>query len=178
MPIDHGLSIPDSLAISSYEIAWLGFSQAEQPFSEECLEYISRIDIRKDLKMLESLLPFREVCLRNMRISTLLLQVGARMGLTLAQIGGILCRPDEDDQQPSILETLVSEAEKSKSALSMPAIKKRSLSEDQPNSSSLGIQKGNQTKSQAQLESNPLTPLHWDERFFSTLETLLVQKIK
>ena len=63
------------------------------------------------MEMLESLLPFREICLKNMRISTLLLQVGARMGLTLAQIGSILCRPDEDDQLPSELETLVAEAE-------------------------------------------------------------------
>jgi hypothetical protein len=73
VPIDHGLSIPDSLAISSYEVAWLGYSQAEQPFSEECLNYISKIDVRKDLAMLESVMPFREICLRNMRISTLLL---------------------------------------------------------------------------------------------------------
>jgi hypothetical protein len=63
------------------------------------------------MEMLESLLPFREICLKNMRISTLLLQVGARMGLTLTQIGSILCRPDEDDQLPSELETLVVEAE-------------------------------------------------------------------
>ena len=33
VPIDHGLSIPDSLAICSYEVAWLGYSQAELPFS-------------------------------------------------------------------------------------------------------------------------------------------------
>lgn len=26
VPIDHGLSIPDSLAIFSYELAWMGFS--------------------------------------------------------------------------------------------------------------------------------------------------------
>lgn len=25
VPIDHGLSIPDTLAVSTYEIAWLGF---------------------------------------------------------------------------------------------------------------------------------------------------------
>lgn len=27
VPIDHGLSIPDSLAIYSYEIAWMNFKQ-------------------------------------------------------------------------------------------------------------------------------------------------------
>jgi hypothetical protein len=29
IPIDHGLSFPDSLAVSSYEVAWLSFKQAE-----------------------------------------------------------------------------------------------------------------------------------------------------
>ena len=29
VPIDHGLSIPDTLAVSSYELAWLSFDQAE-----------------------------------------------------------------------------------------------------------------------------------------------------
>ncbi len=28
VPIDHGLSIPDTLTVSQYEIAWLGFEQA------------------------------------------------------------------------------------------------------------------------------------------------------
>jgi len=39
-----------------------------------------------------------------MKISSLLLQTGAARGLTLAKIGKILCRPDEDDSEPSILE--------------------------------------------------------------------------
>jgi hypothetical protein len=29
IPIDHGLSIPDTLAVNSYELAWLSFQQAE-----------------------------------------------------------------------------------------------------------------------------------------------------
>lgn len=33
VPIDHGLSIPDILEVSDSEIAWLGFDQAEEPFS-------------------------------------------------------------------------------------------------------------------------------------------------
>ena len=33
VPIDHGLCLPDTLEINSYEIAWLGYDQAEQPFS-------------------------------------------------------------------------------------------------------------------------------------------------
>ena len=33
VPIDHGLTIPDSLSIQSFDLAWLDFPQAEKPFS-------------------------------------------------------------------------------------------------------------------------------------------------
>jgi len=39
-----------------------------------------------------------------------LLQRGAKAGLTLEQIGSILCRPDDDDQVPSLLERIVDKA--------------------------------------------------------------------
>ena len=45
-----------------------------------------------------------------MRISSTLLKKGAEAGLTLSQIGQILCRPDEDDEQPSLLEQIVRKA--------------------------------------------------------------------
>ena len=60
--------------------------------------------------MLEDTFKFRPQCLRNMRITTTLLKKGAEAGLTLAQIGQILCRPDEDDEQPSLLEKMVKRA--------------------------------------------------------------------
>jgi hypothetical protein len=61
--------------------------------------------------MLESNFKIRPECLRNIKISTLLLKRGAARGLTLAQIGKILCRPDEDDSEPSLLEKIVKKAE-------------------------------------------------------------------
>ena len=45
-----------------------------------------------------------------MRISSTLLKIGALSGLTLAQIGQILCRPDDNDESPSRLEELVEKA--------------------------------------------------------------------
>ena len=48
------------------------------------------------------------------------------MGLTLAEIGSILCLPDEDDELPSILETLVKEAEVSSSQFDLPLMRPRS----------------------------------------------------
>lgn len=45
-----------------------------------------------------------------MRISCTLLKKGAEAGLNLSQIGQILCRPDEDDEEPSLLEQIVRKA--------------------------------------------------------------------
>lgn len=64
----------------------------------------------RDIKLLEETFKFRAICLRNMRISGTLLKRGAKAGLTLVQIGQILCRPDEDDTLPSILEQIVKKA--------------------------------------------------------------------
>ena len=77
MPIDHGLSIPDTLAVNSYEVAWLSFEQANQPFSQTTTDYINQINIIEDLRLLESKLTFRPICLRNMRISNTLLKLAA-----------------------------------------------------------------------------------------------------
>lgn len=110
IPIDHGLCIPDNLAVCSFDLAWLSWRQAEVPFSKRSLAFIESIDIMRDIKILEKSFKFRCICLRNMRISTTLLQHSARAGLTLVQIGQILCRPDEDESQPSLLERIVDKA--------------------------------------------------------------------
>lgn len=110
VPIDHGLSIPDTLQVSSWDLVWLSYSQADMPFSQRSLDYIRNIDVMADIEVLEKTFKFRPKCLRNMRISSTLLKKGAEAGLTLQQIGEILCRPDDDDEQPSILEQIVKRA--------------------------------------------------------------------
>lgn len=112
VPIDHGLTLPDSFAVSSYDLAWLSYSQAELPFSQRTLDYIKAINVDDDVKFVEANFQVRPVCLRNMKISALLLQQAAQRGLTLAQIGRILCRPDDDDTEPSLLEQLVQKSER------------------------------------------------------------------
>jgi hypothetical protein len=52
IPIDHGLSIPDTLNVFSYDLVWLSFDQAELPFSSASLQYIRNIDILNDIKTL------------------------------------------------------------------------------------------------------------------------------
>ena len=46
-----------------------------------------------------------------MKISSLLLKKAAALGLNLAQIGQILCRPDDDEEAPSLLEKIVDKAQ-------------------------------------------------------------------
>jgi len=45
VPIDHGLTIPDSLEICSYDLVWLSFDQADWPFSEKTLDYVKNLNI-------------------------------------------------------------------------------------------------------------------------------------
>jgi len=111
VPIDHGLTIPDSLEIQSFDLAWSSFDQAYEPFSEESLAYIKNLKVEKDIAMLEKNFNIRPECLRNMKISNILLKEGAMRGLTLAEICQILCRPDDDETIPSLLEKIVEKAQ-------------------------------------------------------------------
>jgi hypothetical protein len=77
-PIDHGLCIPDNLAVCSYDLCWLSWRQASKPFSEKILNEIDKIDVINDILMLEATFRFRPICLRNIRISTTLLLRGAK----------------------------------------------------------------------------------------------------
>ena len=110
IPIDHGMTIPDSLEVCSFDLVWLGWTHADKPFSHQSLDFIRDIDVMKDIKLLEDNFKFRPICLRNMRISNILLKKAAEAGLTLANIGQILCRPDDDFDQPSLLEKMVQKA--------------------------------------------------------------------
>jgi Phosphatidylinositol 3- and 4-kinase len=83
IPIDHGMSFPDSLAVCSFDLVWLGWAQAEENFSKKSLEYIEAIDIMKDMDLLERTFRFRPICLRNVRITTTLLKTAAKAGLNL-----------------------------------------------------------------------------------------------
>lgn len=104
VPIDHGMTLPSDLEVCSFDLVWLSFDQADQPFSKKTLEYIARLDVDADVAHLEKSFDIRPICLRNIKITGSLLKEAARQGLTLAQIGKILCRPDDDETQESPLE--------------------------------------------------------------------------
>lgn len=113
IPIDHSLSIPDNLEIYSYDICWMDWDQAQAPFSERTLNYIEKLNVVKDIKMLDNTFKFRKICLRNIRITGTLLKKGAKAGLTLHKICNMLCREEdyEDEPEPSLLEKIVTKAQ-------------------------------------------------------------------
>jgi len=99
IPIDHGLCFPDCFEIYAHELIWMDYSQAKQPFTEEEIQFIDRIDPVEDCKRLKERLGFREVCLRNFRIAETVLKKCAKEGFTPYQIGTIVYRrePPEED---------------------------------------------------------------------------------
>lgn len=107
IPIDHGFCLPETLETAYFE--WLHWPQASRPFSEESLAYIRRLDVAKDVALLQRELPMlRRQCLRTLEVSTTLLKACALDGgLTLAEIGQIMSRPlSEMEDVPSELERL------------------------------------------------------------------------
>lgn len=90
-PIDHGYCLPDSFADINFE--WIYWRQAKVPFDKATIEYIHRLDARKDLKKLaKNGLCLRPECARVLLVCTMLLKKAVVFGLTPQQIGLIMCR--------------------------------------------------------------------------------------
>lgn len=61
IPIDHGLSLSDSLSICDYELCWSIWPHVEQPTDEKLQEYIATLDTRANTCMLKKYLSIRPV---------------------------------------------------------------------------------------------------------------------
>ncbi|CAD8117865.1 unnamed protein product [Paramecium sonneborni] len=109
IPIDHGYSFPDSFKICRDEVVWYHWDQMQQPFTQEEKLFIERINPDKDIQMIKDKVELREICLRNAKIATILLKIGAAADLTIHDIAEILYREDPDEQSP--LEKVVQIAE-------------------------------------------------------------------
>jgi len=105
IPIDHGFSLSSVLNRAWFD--WLTWPQAKEPLSAALKDYVSKIDIEKDMKTLAPL-NIRPECLRTMKISTMLLKKGCELGLSLFDIASIVCRPTLE--QPSELEVMYERA--------------------------------------------------------------------
>jgi len=90
VPIDHAYSIPESLEDSPL-FAWMFWKQSKETMSEEVMEYIERIDIDKDERVLR-MLNFKEESITVMKMSTMVLKVGARFGWSFYDIAMFLTR--------------------------------------------------------------------------------------
>jgi len=82
IPIDHAYSLPNSL-IDGPWFDWINWKQTKQPISETMLDYINRIDIEKDSEILRNL-GIEEEAIRVMKMSTLVLKLGAKVGKKLS----------------------------------------------------------------------------------------------
>lgn len=106
IPIDHGYCLPENFEDCTFD--WLFWPQARRPLDSRTLDYIKSLDAEQDLALLKfyGWEPSPE-CSRTLRISTMLLQKGAARGLTLYDIGNILCR--ETVKKESKMEEMIRE---------------------------------------------------------------------
>ena len=115
VPIDHGYCLPTSLCISQWDWAWFSKPQIRRPVHPSIKEYLLKIDIEESIRKLQVhvaaqanvLIP--EESLFLLRVMHKLLVEGIQKGLTLYDIACIVSRKDEES--PSPLERLISEAE-------------------------------------------------------------------
>ena len=61
IPIDHALSLSDSLSICDYELCWTTWPQIEAPINDRLQAYIKSLDTRNNVRMLKKYLRIRPV---------------------------------------------------------------------------------------------------------------------
>jgi len=110
IPIDHALSLSDTLSICDYELCWSLWPHIEKPTDEKLHEYICQLDTRANVKMLKKYLRIRPICLRNFRIAETLLIRATQRNMTLFEITKIMYKLDPEGPN-SVLEDIVAKAE-------------------------------------------------------------------
>lgn len=108
IPIDNGFSFPDDLNKKNIWFEWMNWKAAKKPFDEETLQYILNIDLERNVEMLKEKLHLRSECLKMFKLGTTLLKKGASKGLTLFEIGSMVCSTCPN--QPCKLKTLIDQA--------------------------------------------------------------------
>jgi hypothetical protein len=93
IPIDHGFVLPAEPGEAFFD--WLNWPQTREPFSPDELEYIARIDLDADAKMLRKL-GLSDESLASYRMATTLLKMAGAAGLTLHDVAEMVCRPAND----------------------------------------------------------------------------------
>ncbi|XP_065878385.1 phosphatidylinositol 4-kinase gamma 4-like [Euphorbia lathyris] len=108
IPIDHGYCLPESFEDCTFD--WLYWPQAKQPYSQDIIDYVKKLDAEEDITLLKLCgwdMPLKSA--RTFRISTMLLKKGVERALTPFQIGSMMCR--ETLKKESTIERIVQEAQ-------------------------------------------------------------------
>jgi hypothetical protein len=109
VPIDHGLSLPDTLEIYESDLIWTTWPQAFETIDSELKEYILQLNSKEDSFKLKNNLNLRTNCLRNFRIAQTFLIKAVSYDMSLGHISKMMYRKQEDVQSP--LEKIVEQTE-------------------------------------------------------------------
>eukprot|EP00440_Ansanella_granifera_P053325 gb/GFBE01057805.1/.p1 GENE.gb/GFBE01057805.1/~~gb/GFBE01057805.1/.p1 ORF type:complete len:555 (+),score=118.33 gb/GFBE01057805.1/:1-1665(+) len=115
VPIDHGYALPGLESLGEATFEWLYWPAAKRPFSQALCDEIRSIDVDEVESLLQKRVPMlRPECLATLRTCTALLKHGVEAGLTAYEIGTLMVRPEdgEDDEPQSALEAMVAESKK------------------------------------------------------------------
>lgn len=92
IPIDHGLTLPVWFYLGEAFFDWVFWPQAQEPFSQESLNLIESIDIKKDEAVLKGL-DISPGAIATNKICTIALKTGAKNDLNLKDLGTMFQRP-------------------------------------------------------------------------------------
>ena len=106
VPIDHGFSLRSVADTSWMDWCWLDWPQLKEPMSQATKDYINKLDIDHDARILEERLNVCREALDYFRASTSILKAGTQAGLSLYEIACMCCRNDNLGEVPSSLEIL------------------------------------------------------------------------
>lgn len=116
VPIDHGYCLRTVSDVCWFDWCWLDWPQLKEPISQRSRDYILKLDIEADVRMLRERLHIPTEALDYFRASTMLLQAGVKAGMTLYDIAVLCCRNDDCGEVPSKLENLIAMAKELASA--------------------------------------------------------------
>lgn len=116
VPIDHGYCLRTVSDVCWFDWCWLDWPQLKEPISQRSRDYILKLDIEADVRMLRERLHIPTEALDYFRASTMLLQAGVKAGMTLYDIAVLCCRNDDCGEVPSKLENLTAMAKELASA--------------------------------------------------------------
>jgi len=106
VPIDHGFCLRSVADTSWMDWCWLDWPHLKEPMSRKTKEYILKLDIEKDAKMLRDQFSICDEALAYFYASSSILKAGAKAGLSLYEIAVMCCRNDNLGEIPSKLEVL------------------------------------------------------------------------